>query len=112
MHVLKPVSFRGSSLQDLRRFPDQMRREAGHQIDRLQHGFEPDDWNPMPSIGGGVREIRIRDSFGAFRVVYIAKFSAAIYVLHCFQKKSQKTAQRDLDLASDRYRVLLMEMGL
>ncbi|WP_133649449.1 type II toxin-antitoxin system RelE/ParE family toxin [Paraburkholderia flava] len=102
----KPVVFTGSSLEDLRAFPENARREAGHQLDQVQRGFEPDDWKPMPTIGEGVREIRIRDKTGAFRVVYVAKFERAVYVLHCFQKKSQKTAQQDIELASQRFREL------
>lgn len=81
----KPVKFRGSALNDLRAFPAPARREAGHQLDQVQHGQEPHDWKPMPTIGLGVREIRIRDIAGAFRVVYVAKFADAVYVLHCFQ---------------------------
>ncbi|MFA7243078.1 MAG: type II toxin-antitoxin system RelE/ParE family toxin [Sulfuricellaceae bacterium] len=77
----------------------------------MQHGQEPDDWRPMPTIGQGVREIRIRDIGGAFRVVYVAKFANAVYVLHCFQKKAQKTSKTDLDLAESRYRDLLKELG-
>lgn len=87
------------------------RREAGHQLDQVQNGIEPDDWKPMPAIGPGVREIRVREVSGAFRVIYVAKFADAVYVLHCFQKKTQKTAQQDLDLAARRYRDLLKEMG-
>ena len=107
----KPVEFRGSSLDDLRGFPLPARREAGHQIDQVQHGQEPGDWKPMPTIGQGVREIRIRDAAGAFRVVYVAKFADAVYVLHCFQKKTQRTSKSDLDLAQSRYRELLKELG-
>jgi len=107
----KPVAFRGTSLDDLRAFPLSARREAGFQIDLVQHGQEPDDWKPMPTIGPGVREIRIRDAGGAFRVVYVAKFADAVYVLHCFQKKTQKTGKPDLELAESRYRDLLKELG-
>jgi phage-related protein len=106
----KPVEFRGSSLDDLRSFPLAARREAGHQIDRVQHGREADDWKPMNTIGAGVREVRIRDATGAFRVVYVAKFADAVYVLHCFQKKSQRTSKPDLDLASRRYQDLCKEL--
>ena len=87
------------------------RREAGYQIDRVQNGHEPDDWKPMPSIGSGVQEIRIRDAAGAFRVIYVAKFADAVYVLHCFQKKTQKTSKTDLDLAESRYRDLVKELS-
>jgi phage-related protein len=61
----KPVEFRGSSLDDLRAFPVPARREAGHQIDQVQQGREPDDWKPMPRVGSGVQEIRIRDAANA-----------------------------------------------
>ena len=87
------------------------RREAEYQIDRVQHGQEPDDWKPMPTIGQGVREVRLRDASGAFRIVYLAKFAEAVYVLHCFQKKTQKTSKPDMDLADCRYRELLKELG-
>lgn len=107
----KHVEFQGSALDDLRAFPIAARREAGHQIDRVQHGQEPDDWKPMPTIGQGVAEIRIRDAAGAFRVIYVAKFADAVYVLHCFQKKSQKTGKTDLDLAERRYRELVKEIS-
>jgi phage-related protein len=106
----KPVEFRGSSLDDLRAFPVLARRAAGHQLDQVQQGHEPDDWKPMPRIGPGVQEIRVRDAAGAFRVVYVAKFASAVYVLHCFQKKTQKTGKTDLDLAERRYRDLAKEL--
>ena len=107
----KPVEFRGGSLDDLRAFPLPARREAGHQLDQVQSGQEPDDWKPMNTVGRGVKEIRIRDAGGAFRVIYIAKFADAVYVLHCFQKKTEKTSKTDLDLASKRYRDLLQELS-
>jgi phage-related protein len=72
----------------------------------VQKGLDPSDWKPMPTIGAGVREIRIRDGIGAYRVIYIASVADAIHVLHAFQKKSQKTAQRDLPLAAARLRAL------
>ncbi|MEN9865293.1 MAG: hypothetical protein RL748_883 [Pseudomonadota bacterium] len=108
---MKPVKFRASSLADLRDFPLTARREAGYQIDQVQQGREPDDWKPMNTIGQGVREIRIRDEAGAFRVIYIAKLADTIFVLHCFQKKTQQTSQPDVDLANKRYRELLQELG-
>lgn len=106
MDTFKPLEFLGSALDDLRAFPEKARRAAGYQLDRVQHGLEPDDWKPMPDIGQGVQEIRIRDGSGAFRVVYVAKLAGAVYVLHCFQKKTNKTAQSDVDLAAKRYRGL------
>lgn len=95
---------------DLRAFPVLVRREAGHQLDQVQHGQEPTDWKPMNAVGQGVREIRLRDGAGAFRVIYFAKFVEAVYVLDCFQKKTQKTSQPDIDLAAKRYRELLKEV--
>ena len=110
MPDLKPVVFRGSALDDLRAFPAVARREAGHQIDQLQRGRDPDDWRPMNTVGPGVREIRIRDAAGAFRVIDIATFCDAVYVLHCFHKKTQKTSKVDIDLAAKRYRDLAREL--
>jgi phage-related protein len=107
----KPVEFRGSSLDDLRAFPMSARREAGHQLDQVQQGHEPDDWKPMPRIGSGVQEIRIRDAAGALRVIYVARFADAVYVLHCFKKKTQKTSKTELDLAEKRYCDLTKELG-
>ncbi|QLG96647.1 type II toxin-antitoxin system RelE/ParE family toxin (plasmid) [Pseudomonas yamanorum] len=108
----KPIAFRASALNDLRSFPENARREAGHQLDQVQQGKEPDDWKPMVSIGAGVREIRIREASGAFRVIYIAKLEAAIYVLHCFQKKTQKTSHADIALATQRLKDLIKEFTL
>lgn len=106
----KPIAFQGSALDDLRAFPLQARREAGYQLDNVQNGLEPDDWKPMGTVGQGVKEIRIRDEAGAFRVIYVAKFADAVYVLHCFQKKTEKTSRVDLELASKRYRDLKKEL--
>lgn len=105
--LIKPVEFRGNSLDELRRFPQDARRAAGYQIDRVQRGYDPDDWKPMPSVSKGVREIRIWESEGTFRVIYLAKLEDAVYVLHCFQKKSEKTEKSDIELARNRYRELM-----
>jgi len=99
---MKPVSFLGDSLDKLRSFPDEVRRDLGFQIDRLQRGLDPMDWKPMKNVGVGVREIRVRDATGAYRVIYIATFVDALYILHAFQKKTQATSKRDLDLATRR----------
>lgn len=104
---IKPVVFLGRSLEDLRAFPEEARQSAGYQLDQVQRGRDPDDWKPMSTVGSGVREIRIREASGAFRVMYVAKLGDAIYVLHCFQKQTQKTAQSDLDLGARRYRELV-----
>ena len=87
MNTKKPIDFRGTSKDDLRAFPADVKREAGFQLDKVQSGENQDDWKPMNSIGSGVREIRIQDAAGIFRVIYIAKLIDAVYVFHCFQKK-------------------------
>ncbi|QEI04441.1 type II toxin-antitoxin system RelE/ParE family toxin [Pigmentiphaga aceris] len=99
---MKLITFHGTSKADLRSFPSAAMREAGFQLESIQRGEEPADWKPMPSIGMGVREIRIKDDTGAYRVIYVAKFSDAVHVLHCFKKKTQKTSKADIDLAKDR----------
>ncbi|MBY0510897.1 MAG: type II toxin-antitoxin system RelE/ParE family toxin [Rhodospirillaceae bacterium] len=104
----KPVTFVGSSLDDLRDLPKGVKRQVGFQLDKVQYGEAPDDMKPMPAIGNGAAEIRIRDEAGAFRAVYVAKFEDAVYVLHVFQKKTQKTAQKDLDLATARYKEMAL----
>ena len=104
---MKPVQFVGDSRDAIRSFPENARREAGFQIERVQHGLDPDHWKPMATIGRGVREIRIVDRAGAFRVVYLATFADAVYVLHAFKKKSQATPQRDIELAARRYAELM-----
>ena|SRR5258708_23054011 len=103
---MKPVVFLGDSLGCLRAFPNQPRRDAGFQLDRVQRGLDPDDWKPMKTIGPGVREIRVRDASGAYRVIYVATFAEAVYVLHAFAKKTQRTSPRDLALAQSRLRDL------
>ena len=107
---MKSIVFLGSSLDDLRGFPADARRQAGYQLDRVQRGLDPDDWRPMPSIGAGVREIRVRERAGAFRVIYVAAFADAVYVLHAFHKKTRQTAKRDLDLAASRLQQQLRRM--
>ena len=103
---LKPLAWSGSALDDLKAFPDDARQRAGFELYRLQQGLEPTDWKPMSAVGAGVREIRIQTG-RAFRVLYVAKFAEAVYVLHAFEKKSQRTAKRDLDLAQARLAELL-----
>ena len=105
---MKPIVWVGDSLVRVRAFPADAKRELGYQLERVQDEREPADWKPMSSVGTGVNEIRARVG-GAYRVIYVAKFQKAIYVLHAFQKKSGKTARRDIDLARDRYRALIRE---
>jgi len=94
------------SLEELRNFPGPAKRDTGYQLDRVQRGFEPIDWKPMSSIGQGVREIRIKQE-GQSRIIYIAKFEDTIYVLHAFQKKTQKTRQHDIDVAKQALKDIL-----
>ena len=101
---MRSLVFLGDALEHLRAFPEDVRKEAGVQLHKLQLGLEPSDWRPMTTVGAGVREIRIRDEAGAFRVIYVTRIEDAIYVLHAFQKKTQQTAKRDLDLAASRLR--------
>jgi phage-related protein len=105
---VKPLVWLGDSLDRVRAFPADPRRQAGYQLERVQAGLEPADWKSMPSIGLGVKELRVRAG-GAFRVVYLARFPEAVYVLHAFQKKSNKTARIDVEAARRRFGALLAE---
>lgn len=99
--MLKPLYFVGSALEDLRALPRAPRREAGYQLDRVQYGLEPSDWKPLTAVGRGVREIRIHHE-GQYRVIYVTKINDAVYVLHAFRKKTQKTRKQDVDIARRR----------
>ncbi len=99
---MKRLEFLGDSLAQLRDFPVGARKEAGVQLHKVQLGVEPSDWKPMTTVGPGVREIRIREEGGTFRVLYVAHIEDAVFVLHAFQKKTQRTAKGDLDLAEAR----------
>lgn len=100
---MKPLIFLGSSLDDLRNFPDEVRKAAGFELYSVQCGLTPRDWKPMAAIGRGVKEIRIH-VMGEWRILYVAKFEHAVYVLHSFQKKGQKTNQQDIEIARKRYK--------
>jgi phage-related protein len=100
---MKSLRFVGSSLDDLKNFPSEARRQAGFDLDAVQRGHEPRDWKPMQGIGPGVREIRIH-LLGEWRVMYVANFTDAVYILHAFQKKTQRTGQREIEIARRRYR--------
>ena len=102
----KPLVWLGSSLNDLRAFPNEARQEAGFQLRRVQQGLLPADWKPMVTVGSGVIEIRIHTT-EEYRVFYIAKFAEAVYVLHAFSKGTQKTPTRDIALAQRRYSELM-----
>ena len=103
----KEIRWVGSAYKDLVDFPDDARRQAGFQLGKVQAGLEPEDWKPFDDVGAGTREIRIRDASGAYRVMYVTKFEEAIYVLHCFQKKTQATSDQDKNIAEARYRAVV-----
>jgi phage-related protein len=103
---VKPIAWVGDSRERLRQFPADAMRDTGYQLELVQLGLSPLDWKPMPTIGVGVNEIRARAG-GAFRLVYVAKFPEAVYVLHAFQKKSRKTSQADITLARRRFQAVL-----
>ena len=96
----------GGADDELRSFPSPVRQRAGYQLYLVQSGAEPTDWKPMTTIGAGCREIRVRDDSGAYRVFYVATVGDAVYVLHCFQKKTQRTAKADLDIGKARYQAM------
>lgn len=99
---MKPVVFLGDSRADLRAFPEDARNEAGYQLESVQRGDNPKDWKPMKTVGPGVREIRIAEASGAFRVLYVANLSDRVLVLHAFQERTQQTQQSDIALAKQR----------
>lgn len=104
---MKPIRFLGDSLKALCDFPDEARRDAGRQLRKVQLAHLADDFKPIPSIGKGVEEIRVWEESGTYRVVYTARLAEAVYVLHAFQKKSQATSKRDLEVARERFQQLM-----
>lgn len=106
---MKPIRFLGNSLKALRDFPVSAMQDAGYQLDKVQRGNAPDDFKPMPTIGAGVEEIRIWDDSGTFRVIYTARLADAVFVLHAFQKKSQATSKKDIEIAKDRFNQMMRE---
>jgi phage-related protein len=105
----KEIRWIGSSFNDLLAFPEEARREAGFQLSKVQAGLDPDNWKPFAAVGPSTREIRINESDGIYRVMYVTKFKEAIYVLHCFQKQSQTTSLHDRNIAEARYRAMVNE---
>lgn len=100
---MKPLYFIGDSLDELSAFPAEARRAAGHELWQVQNGLMPSDFKPMRAVGSGAYEVRVH-VLGEWRVIYVAKFESAVYVLHAFQKKTQATALSDIELARRRYR--------
>lgn len=108
----KPINWRGSSLDDIKDnniFTDGARKEAGFQLSQIQAGIEPTHWKPFPDVGSGTNEIIINLDDGWFRVMYVAKFEEAVYVLHAFKKKTNTTSQQDKDIAMSRYKAVIQE---
>ena len=108
---MKLIVWLGNSRDKVRMFSAEARRDAGYQLDLVQNGKDPDDWKPLPVVGLGVREIRIHAE-NEYRVLYVAQFSEAVYVIHAFTKKSQETPRGDLELAGRRYRELIKQRKL
>ncbi|WP_432445539.1 type II toxin-antitoxin system RelE/ParE family toxin [Variovorax paradoxus] len=103
----KEIRWVGSSYVDLLAFPVEPRRAAGFELSKVQAGLDPTDWKQFNDVGAGTREIRLKDPSGIYRVMYVAKFEEAVYVLHCFQKKTQATSQQDKAIAEARYRAVI-----
>jgi phage-related protein len=103
---MKGIIWQGSSYEDLLAFPADVKREVGFQLDKVQRGQDPDDWKPMTTVGKGVREIRIQEISGIFRVIYMAYTNEFVHVLHAFRKKTQKTSTQDLRLAQARFKAI------
>lgn len=102
----KPLAWLGSSLEDVRAFPADARRDAGYQLRRVQQGLQPSDWKPMTTVGPSATEIRIKTRL-EHRVFYVAKFDEAVYVLHAFEKRTRRTSNPDIDLAKKRLKDLM-----
>jgi phage-related protein len=96
----------GGSREDLREFPEAAQDSLGFELYRVQCGLNPKDWKPMPSVGSGVTEIRVRDQAGIFRLIYLATRPEGVHVLHCFQKRTQQTSRSDLELAKKRFKAI------
>jgi len=105
MGELKPLEWLGTSRRDIRTFPIRVRQLFGTEQMALQAGFEPADWKPLTTIGQGVREIRVQHE-GQYRVIYIVKYIEAIYVLHAFRKKTQKTSRQNIEIARARLKLI------
>ena len=103
---MKATYFVGTARKDLVAFPESARRRVGYELFMVQVGREPSDFKPLPSVGRGAFEIRVKDDAGEFRVIYVAKVERLVYVLHAFQKKTRRTRQADIKLAAKRYKAI------
>jgi phage-related protein len=104
----KPINWIGTSKDEVGSFPEEARRKAGFQLRKVQRGEAPVDFKPMPTIGKGVQEIRVRTE-DAYRIFYVAKFDEAVYVLHAFQKKAQKTSKQNINIGQQRYQQMIQD---
>lgn len=103
---MKRILFVADTLDEIRSFLLNVRKDIGTELRRVQRGLEPMDWKPMKTVGTGVREIRVREETGAFRVIYVLSKGDAIYVLNAFQKKTQKTPKHEIVLATLRLKLV------
>lgn len=103
---MKQIIWLGNTHQIIKNYPDNAKQEIGYNLDKIQRGLDPTDWRPMASIGSGTKEIRIHLE-NEYRVLYLAKFQEAIYILHTFTKKTQQTSKKDIELAKQRYKEIL-----
>jgi phage-related protein/predicted XRE-type DNA-binding protein len=99
---MKLLKFVADSLKCLRGFPKEARQDAGYQLDKVQKGEQPDDFKPMPTIGAGVEELRVRDESGIYRVIYTARLADAVYVLHAFEKENAGHSQKRYRLGTQK----------
>jgi phage-related protein len=104
---MKAITFLGNSLKCLREFPENVRQDAGYQLDQIQRGKQPSDFKPMPTVGKGVEELRLWDDAGTYRVIYLARLKNAVVVLHAFQKKTRATSKQDIEIAKSRHAELM-----
>ncbi len=103
---MREVHWEGSSLTDLRTFPEDVQRTVGYALYFAQEGLTHQDARPLKGFkGAGVLEVIERHDGDTYRAVYTVRLKNAVYVLHCFQKKSTSgvaTPQRDMDLIKSR----------
>jgi|SRR5690554_972762 len=109
-YLMRRVSFVGQSLDDLKQFPENVKREAGYQLDKVQRGLIPNDWKSTSNMGVGVKEIQIKDATGIYRVIYVTKYLDTLFVLHAFKKKTQKIAKKDMNIIKERLKIIEQEI--
>jgi phage-related protein len=102
---VKKVRFVGRALDELREFPADAKHDSGVELQRVQQGYDPNDWKPMATVGKGVREIRIRTSEGIYRTMYTTVIGECVYVLHCFTKKTARTPKSTISLSKKRLEI-------